>query len=1017
MRLILATLIFLTLIGIASAEVVVGYDFSNPSQKVVIDIPEASVNYSVLNVNNSLYWNGYPWSNTRWLNIDGSNANTDVDIGFNDFYADRGFFNTTLIIDSDNTGESTLVLYSDNNNYSCINLTEGGNLGFQICNDGSGINRFVISNLYNAYEYIIIDRDDGDITLNNDSIIEGDLIVANNVTAKNATFEYVNITEDLYVKNSTIYLGNVSISSVEYPGGVKVVTFGDSFVNATGYYGDGGFLDNISFVNGTIIAIAYNGTAFWGGNFTGENFSGNFFDFNTSFTDGHMEGRLHWDDDEGTLEVGMKGGEVKLQIGLEQLLHARNDESFDIHNCQPVYVSGATGNNPYIMLSGYDKSFRAAQGTVGLATENISSGRLGYVNTYGYVRDCDTSSWPAGTALYLGENGTLQNTVPTAPNASVFIGIVLRQHANEGIILNLVKPLPLLEDLSNVYGTGNQTEQVIMYNNSTQRWEVTFPYIRKYSSGNFTGSLYTYNSNSSQSDSNSLFQVISDTRGTPQFQVQDGGPEQASFIARSFMIVNQNNSLLNSSQNNICSEWGFTEIDCNTSTTGADFGVTDDAEIKGLVYTKKGFRSYNDQPSAYFVGSKNITTVYSGYNGIYNSTTNYFCDYEFDNFSPLDGWINIVEENSTIEGAWANINSVINSSCVELVNNPSWTESFVNYSWRAVNDPELIFLHDGFGKYYIGNSPRAGFEFNAGNGTGRYAVVIDDTVGANSHRAFQIEQDMNGYSTIAQTIFMTSSKQLVNKDLTMLSMVGDATNMNSSNGVFIDMEIIGQPLTSDGEIDGIRMPPNISHLIHVGSSDDISKVYYNSTDITTNVTTLGELSEIFTTDNSVLYVGNDLNFTVIGITLSTPSSVNILPLYYYCNSSGEWAPLTGVTSTTGGFTSSGTIHFTNPDDRGVCNKQLNGTLFTNTTNYSYIAIQRTRNLIVTPPVVDLISISGATATMFLAEDYMRLSPIDVAPNICDANYLGAIYYDISEDDMCVCKSTGWKVMTDGSACT
>lgn len=48
---------------------------------------------------------------------------------------------------------------------------------------------------------------------------------------------------------------------------------------------------------------------------------------------------------------------------------------------------------------------------------------------------------------------------------------------------------------------------------------------------------------------------------------------------------------------------------------------------------------------------------------------------------------------------------------------------------------------------------------------------------------------------------------------------------------------------------------------------------------------------------------------------------------------------------------------------------------------------------------------------------MRVQPADTAPETCDATILGAIYFDISEDDMCVCKSSGWKVMTDGSACT
>jgi len=40
-----------------------------------------------------------------------------------------------------------------------------------------------------------------------------------------------------------------------------------------------------------------------------------------------------------------------------------------------------------------------------------------------------------------------------------------------------------------------------------------------------------------------------------------------------------------------------------------------------------------------------------------------------------------------------------------------------------------------------------------------------------------------------------------------------------------------------------------------------------------------------------------------------------------------------------------------------------------------------------------------------------------APETCSATVLGAIYFDISEDDMCVCKSSGWKVIADGSDCT
>jgi hypothetical protein len=38
---------------------------------------------------------------------------------------------------------------------------------------------------------------------------------------------------------------------------------------------------------------------------------------------------------------------------------------------------------------------------------------------------------------------------------------------------------------------------------------------------------------------------------------------------------------------------------------------------------------------------------------------------------------------------------------------------------------------------------------------------------------------------------------------------------------------------------------------------------------------------------------------------------------------------------------------------------------------------------------------------------MNLQPVNTAPELCDSAHLGAIYFDISEDNMCVCKSAGW----------
>ena len=55
--------------------------------------------------------------------------------------------------------------------------------------------------------------------------------------------------------------------------------------------------------------------------------------FDTTYVpDEHPIGLLHWNSDDGTLEVGQIGGNVVLQIGQENLLYVRNDSGSDITN-------------------------------------------------------------------------------------------------------------------------------------------------------------------------------------------------------------------------------------------------------------------------------------------------------------------------------------------------------------------------------------------------------------------------------------------------------------------------------------------------------------------------------------------------------------------------------------------------------------------------------------------------------------------------------------------------------------
>jgi len=440
---------------------------------------------------------------------------------------------------------------------------------------------------------------------------------------------------------------------------------------------------------------------------------------------------------------------------------------------------------------------------------------------------------------------------------------------------------------------------------------------------------------------------------------------------------------------------------------------------EGGFATGSGFGGKNHDWAPYFkMYSSTATKIKEGDTGKFIDESNIFCDSVSNNFEASDATRPtkvLILLNGTHRGAVAEINSFINSSCIELEKNPGWDADVSGIQW-VIKDGLKIHFNDGEAyKFVVGNHEESLFKIGIPNGTGDTGAYIYDKVGASNHKAFLIDQDMNGFSTIAQNIHMYSSSQLVNKSLIGLLIEGDASNMNASSGTFIDMRVIGAPLVA-GHMDGIKMPTGMEHLIHVGSTDTLSSAYYNNINITSNATDTGTDVTVFEADNDIIYIGNEINFTSLSIALSTEASTTIAPLYYYCDSDHTWQSLSAIDSTNG-FQISGTISFSNPEDRGNCSHEIDGTPFSDTTNYTYIAIKRTRNNVNTPPVINRIDISGGSSSMFLSEDLMKLNPIDTAPETCDAQNLGAIYFDISEDGMCQCKSTGWKVIEDGSACT
>jgi hypothetical protein len=162
-------------------------------------------------------------------------------------------------------------------------------------------------------------------------------------------------------------------------------------------------------------------------------------DFNLSPTSESQEGRLMWDNGDGTLMLGMPGGNVKLQIGQEGLVKVRNVTGSTLENGCVVYVTGSQGNILTVGLA--DNTDSDKLHILGMVTEDITNNNNGFVAIWGKVRGSedepiDTSGLVEGDDLYLDTAGGWTSTHPSgATNGVVKFGWVIKVHATDGIIM------------------------------------------------------------------------------------------------------------------------------------------------------------------------------------------------------------------------------------------------------------------------------------------------------------------------------------------------------------------------------------------------------------------------------------------------------------------------------------------------------------------------------------------------------------------------------------------------------
>lgn len=209
-----------------------------------------------------------------------------------------------------------------------------------------------------------------------------------------------------------------------------------------------------------------------------------YIEFDTAHTPvTNAEGLLQWNSQDGTLDLGMSGGDITLQIGQEIFEYVKNQTGATLTNGKPVAFDGNVGASgrrraAYAIADGT----YLPQHTMGILTQDIANGSDGYVTRFGKVRGIDTTgtpygeTWAAGDVIYVSPTtaGNLTNVAPDAPDYAMEVGTVVNVHAVQGEIFVTVSSNHRIIDAADVDGTPLTTSgQILVWDNANGYFDPT----------------------------------------------------------------------------------------------------------------------------------------------------------------------------------------------------------------------------------------------------------------------------------------------------------------------------------------------------------------------------------------------------------------------------------------------------------------------------------------------------------------------------------------------------------------
>jgi hypothetical protein len=196
--------------------------------------------------------------------------------------------------------------------------------------------------------------------------------------------------------------------------------------------------------------------------------------FNTAKDGTVGVGEVEYNDTQGSLIQGLKGGLVTNVIG--QQLHQRvnNRTGATLAKGDVVYLSGSQGNRITVAKAlGVTDAFSA--NTFGIVAESIANNQSGYIITEGLITGINTSSLVEDSAVYLSPTvaGGLTSTKPQAPQHTVYIGVCVKSNAGSGELFVKIRNGQELDELHDVRITSPVNNASLYYKSSEGIWRDT----------------------------------------------------------------------------------------------------------------------------------------------------------------------------------------------------------------------------------------------------------------------------------------------------------------------------------------------------------------------------------------------------------------------------------------------------------------------------------------------------------------------------------------------------------------